>query len=72
MLKEHIRIVFWFLIKLLHNTWWTRSSTLHAPLTLGQVRQWSLGGGICTPRGTKIACSAHTLNPTTPEQNKLS
>lgn len=40
-------------------------------MALGQARQWSMGGEICTPRDAKVACRAHTLDPTTPEQNKL-
>lgn len=56
-------------MKICVNTWRTWSSTLHAPLALGQVQYGSLGGEICTPRNTKIACSAHTLDPTGPEEN---
>lgn len=55
--------------ELMHCTWWTWSSTLHAPLPLGQVRQGPLRGKICTPRHTKIACSTHTLDPATPEED---
>lgn len=40
-------------------------------MALSQARQWSTGGEICTPRDTQVACSAQTLDPTTPEQNKL-
>lgn len=74
MLTRHImelKNTSWFLFKLMYSTCWTWSSTLHAPMALGQARQWSMGGEICTPRDAKVACRAHTLDPTTPEQNKL-
>lgn len=52
------------------STCWARPGTLHAPLALGQVGQRSAGGEVRTPRDTKVPCSAHTLDPTAPGQNK--
>lgn len=47
-------------------TCWTRPSTPHAPLALGQVGQASPRGRICTPRKAEEAGSTQAKDPACP------